>query len=97
MLSGQRTLERQVVVFMGPINMSGYETANRDKISYLTELSMDAGAIVGGRVNMLTTLCVTSERTPYEEIKRIPQHVKTMCEEEFLDTYLSQFLTDEEQ
>jgi hypothetical protein len=95
-LSEHRTLDRQVVVFMGPVNMSGYEAVNRDEISYLTELSMDAGAIVGSRVNALTTLCVTSELTQPEELLSIPRNVKIMREDEFMETYLSEALTGEE-
>lgn len=96
MLSEHRTLERQVVVFMGPLNMSGYEAVNRDEISYLTELSIDAGAIVGSRVNDLTTLCVTSELTSERELAGIPRNIRVMSEADFIDTYLTEAITGEE-
>ncbi|TNC81792.1 MAG: hypothetical protein C9356_06555 [Oleiphilus sp.] len=96
MLSGHRTLDNQVVVFMGPLNMSGYEAVNRDEISYLTELSIDAGAIVGNRVNNLTTLCVTSELTQPEELASIPRNVTVMSESDFMDIYLTEAITGEE-
>ena len=96
MLSEHRTLDRQVVVFMGPLNMSGYEAVNRDEISYLTELSIDAGAIVGSRVNDLTTLCVTSELTQPEELAKIPGNVRVMSEADFVDTFLTEALTGQE-
>jgi len=95
-LSEHRTLKHQVVVFMGPLNMSGFEAVHEDEIDYLTELSIDAGAIVGSKVNNLTTLCVTSELTPPKVIQEIPKGVQVMSEPEFMDTYLSEALTGEE-
>jgi len=96
MLWEHRTLDNQVVVFLGPLNMSGYEAVNRDEISYLTELCIDAGAIVGSRVNSLTTLCVASELTRPEEIAALPKDVKVMSEGDFMDTFLTEALTGEE-
>ena len=96
MLSEHRTLDNQVVVFIGPLNMSGYENTKSDEISYLTELSIEAGAIVGSRVNKLTTLCVASELTSNEELASIPEGVSVISEPEFLDTYLTEALTGEE-
>lgn len=96
MLSEHRTLEKQVVVFIGPLNMSGYENTKSDEISFLTELSVEAGALVGSRVNSLTTLCVTSELTQPEAIAEIPAGVAVMSEAEFMDQYLTEALTGEE-
>lgn len=96
MLSEHRTLDNQVVVFMGPLNMSGYEAVNRDEISYLTELSIDAGAIVGHRVNNLTTMCVTSELTQPEALASIPRNVTVLSEADFMDRYLTEAITGEE-
>lgn len=96
MLREHRTLERQVIVFVGPLNMSGYETTKHDEISYLTELSIEAGGVVGSRVNKLTTLCVTSELTPPEELASIPKDVRVLSEAEFMETFLTEAMTGEE-
>ncbi len=96
MLSEHRTLKNQVVVFMGPLNMSGYEAIHEDEIEYLTELAMDAGAIVGSRVNNLTTLCVTSELTKPSDIADLPEGVKIISEPDFMDLYLTDAITGEE-
>ncbi|MDX1452464.1 MAG: hypothetical protein R3183_07885 [Oleiphilaceae bacterium] len=96
MLSEHRTLKNQVVVFMGPLNMSGFEAIHEDEIEYLTELAIEAGAIVGSRVNNLTTLCVTSELTPDESIADIPRGVRVLSEPEFVEEYLTEAITGEE-
>ena len=96
MLSEHRTLKQHVVVFLGPLNMSGYEAVNRDEISYLTELSIEAGAIVGSKVNTLTTLCVTSELTQPDDIATIPASIQILSEAEYMETYLTEALTGEE-
>lgn len=96
MLSEHRTLKNEVVVFMGPLNMSGFEAIHEDEIEYLTELAIDAGAIVGCKVNGLTTLVVTSELTRPEALSDVPESVKVISEPEFLDTYLTEAITGEE-
>lgn len=96
MLSEHRTLKREVVVFMGPLNMSGFEAIHEDEIEYLTELSIEAGAIVGSKVNSLTTLVVTSELTRPEALSEVPASVKVLSEPEFVDTYLTEAITGEE-
>jgi len=96
MLSEHRKLKNEVVVFMGPLNMSGFEAIHEDEIAYLTELAIEAGAIVGSRINNLTTLCVTSELTRPESLNDIPPDVRVLSEPEFIDTYLSEAITGEE-
>lgn len=96
MLSEHRTLKNQVVVFMGPLNMSGFEAIHEDEIEYLTELAIDAGAIVGSKVNSLTTLVVTSELTRPEILKAVPENIAILSEPEFMDTYLTEAMTGEE-
>lgn len=96
MLSEHRTLKNQVVVFMGPLNMSGFEAVHEDEIEYLTELAIDAGAIVGSKVNKLTTLVVTSELTRPEALEDVPANVQVLSEPEFMDTYLTEAITGEE-
>lgn len=96
MLSEHRTLKSEVVVFMGPLNMSGFEAIHEDEIEYLTELSIDAGAIVGSRINNLTTLVVTSELTRPEVLADLPASVKVVSEPEFVETYLTEAITGEE-
>jgi len=93
MLSEHRTLDRQVVVFMGPLNMSGFEAIHEDEIEYLTELAVEAGAVIGRKVNNLTTLLVTSELVTPQALQNIPDSIRVLSEPEFIDEYLTEAIT----
>jgi hypothetical protein len=96
MLSERQSLAHEVIVFLGPLNYSGYESVHQDEYEYLGELATDAGGIVSEKIDSLTTMCVVSELLDPSLLNSIPKRIQVLSEEHFMDKYLSDVQTGEE-
>ncbi len=96
MLSEHQPLEGEVVAFVGPVNLSGFEDITDNEIDYLTDLAREAGAIVQSRIDHSVTIIVTSELTTPDLLSKLPAGARVLSNSGFMEDYLTEVLTGEE-
>ncbi|WP_020410785.1 hypothetical protein [Hahella ganghwensis] len=96
MLSEHQPLKGEVVAFLGPVNLSGYEDNHDNGIDYLTDLAREAGAAVQSGIDQRVTILVTSELHTMVDIPRLAKGARIISDSVFMDQYLTEVLTGEE-
>ncbi|OZG74516.1 hypothetical protein BTA51_05820 [Hahella sp. CCB-MM4] len=96
MLSEHQPLKGEVVAFLGPVNLSGFEDNNNNEIDYLTDLAREAGAIVQSWIDHSVTILVASELVPSNQLSGIPASTRVVSDSRFMEVYLTEVLTGEE-